>query len=86
MSVVTYQGLTKLVDPDRAPLQFAILQYLSNNCCMNASISLVRDGMGLVVSLNEAHATVGSRIIALKKKGLVVEYNGRYHYFRCDRI
>ena len=69
-----------VVDPIRAPLQFKILEYIKDHCCMSASASVI----GKAIESNVASwGTINSSITQLKLKGLIVENNGRYHYYDC---
>ncbi len=70
------------LDPIKAPLQYKILEYIKQHCCMSASASFVARAL----DVKHAHwGTIGSSIRNLKDKGLISENKGRYHYYECDK-
>ncbi len=69
-----------VIDQEVAPLQFAILEYIKDRCCMSASISVLEKAIDYPYT---AYANVSGALSRVKNRGLVVEIKGRYHYYEC---
>ena len=69
------------VDPELAPLQYAIFEYIRKNCCMSASISVLKNEIDYDVT---QYSNVASALQRIKNKGSIIHNNGRYHYYECE--
>lgn len=70
-----------VIDPTKAPIQFEVMNYIKDHCCMSASISVIGRSLGFTTM---TFGTVGTAIRQLKAKGIVSEIKGRYHYYECE--